>query len=130
MLKLSSLLAVVAVVLGVSAVACAAPTGGEETEGSGSALSTPAASAETIYGTLSGTDGANETLTLTCGDITAATTSDSYGSYRLTIKAGGRCHLQVGNMPAPGELVFVYSEPTLYDYAVTEVDGVTQIARH
>jgi len=127
MKKLASLFAVI---LGLSAVACGSATdGGEETDGSGSALSSPAAGAETIYGTLTGSDGPSAHLTLTCGAVTAEAHADSRGSYRVTINGGGRCHLQVGNMPAPGELVFVYDEPTLYDYEVTQVDGVTQISR-
>ena len=32
-------------------------------------------------------------------------------------------------MPAPGELVFVYDEPTRYDYEVTVVEGVARIER-
>ena len=35
----------------------------------------------------------------------------------------------LNNMPEPGELVFVYEEPTRYDYEVTAVDGVARIVR-
>ena len=94
----------------------------------GLALSS-AASAETLYGTLSGPAGPNARLLLTCDKVTAHAIADKAGSYRVTLNGHGRCRLQVNNMPAPGELVFVYEEPTRYDYEVTTVDGVARIER-
>ncbi len=94
----------------------------------GLALSS-AAGAETLYGTLSGPAGPNARLVITCDKASAHAIADKAGSYRLTVNGRGRCRLQVNNMPAPGELVFVYEEPTRYDYEVTAVDGVARIER-
>ena len=88
-----------------------------------------AAAAETIYGTLTGPAGPNGRLVITCGQTAAHAIADKAGSYRLTVNGHGRCRLQVDNMPPPGELVFVYEEPTRYDYEVTVVDGIARIAR-
>ena len=96
--------------------------------GACAALST-AAAAETIYGTLTGPGGPHARLVITCGRASAHAEADYAGSYRLTIDGRGRCHLQVNNMPAPGELVFVYDEPTRYDYEVIVVEGVARIER-
>jgi hypothetical protein len=87
------------------------------------------AAAETIYGTLTGPAGPNGRLTLTCERGAASAVADRSGSYRLTVAGRGRCHLRVNNMPPPGELVFVYDEPTRYDYEVTVVGGVARIER-
>ena len=87
------------------------------------------AAAETIYGTLSGAAGANARLVITCEKAAAHAIADKAGSYHLTVNGRGRCRLQVDNMPAPGELVFVYEEPTRYDYEVILVDGVARIER-
>ena len=92
------------------------------------ALSTPAA-AETLYGTLTGPGGPNAKLLLTCERVAARAVADNAGSYRITVNGHGRCHLQVNNMPAPGELVFVYEDPTRYDYEVTVVSGAAHIER-
>lgn len=89
----------------------------------------PGASAETIYGTLTGPSGPNGRLVITCDKAAAHAVADKAGSYRLTVNGRGRCHLQVNNMPPPGELVFVYEEPTRYDYEVTAVDGIARISR-
>lgn len=94
----------------------------------GLALSS-AASAETLYGTLSGPAGPNARLVLTCDKVAAHAIADKSGSYRVTVAGHGRCRLRVNNMPEPGELVFVYEEPTRYDYEVTAVDGVARIER-
>jgi hypothetical protein len=94
-------------------------------------LGAPAA-AETIYGTLAGNGGpARAHLVLTCGGVSAETDTDAHGSYRLTIGAKGRCQLQisVGNAQAPSELVFVYDEPTRYDYEVQTGAGSAHIVR-
>ena len=88
-----------------------------------------AASAETLYGTLTGPGGPNAKLLLTCERVVARAAADNAGSYRITVNGRGRCHLQVNNMPPPGELVFVYEEPTRYDYEVTVVDGIARITR-
>lgn len=88
-----------------------------------------AAAAETLYGTLTGPAGPHAQLVITCDRTTARAAADNAGSYRLTIAARGRCRLLVNNMPAPGELVFVYDEPTRYDYEVSLVNGVTHIER-
>ena len=85
--------------------------------------------ADTIYGTLTGPAGPRSTLTLTCEHAVASAVADSSGSYRVTIAGRGRCYLRVDNMPAPGELVFLYEEPTRYDYEVTKAGGVTHIER-
>ena len=90
---------------------------------------TSAAAAETIYGTLTGPAGPNGRLVITCEKASAHAIADKAGSYRLTVNGRGRCHLQVNNMPPPGELVFVYEDPTRYDYEVTAVDGVARISR-
>jgi hypothetical protein len=66
---------------------------------------------------------------ITCDRATAQAMADNAGSYRLTVNGHGRCHLQVNNMPPPGELVFIYDEPTRYDYEVSVVDGVAHIER-
>lgn len=87
------------------------------------------AAADTIFGTLTGPDGANATLVLACERAVADATADKSGSYRITVNGRGRCHLRVNNMPQPGELVFLYDEPTRYDYQVTKVGGVTRIER-
>jgi hypothetical protein len=93
------------------------------------ALSTGAA-AEAIFGTLTGPAGPNSPLVLTCDKATARVVATGAGSYRLTVAGRGRCRLQVGNMPLPGELVFVYPEATRYDYEVTTAaHGVTHIER-
>jgi len=130
---MKTLASLLAVVLGFSAVACAsAADGGEDVDGSGSALSSTApapAADEVIFGTLTGSNGPNAHLTLTCGAAIGQADADSHGSFRVFVKGGGRCHLQVNDMAAPGELMFVYDEPTRYDYEVTKVDGVTQISR-
>ena len=88
-----------------------------------------AAAAETLYGTLTGPAGPNARLAITCDKAAAHAIADKAGSYRLTVNGRGRCHLQVNNMPPPGELVFVYEEPTRYDYEVTAVDGIARISR-
>jgi hypothetical protein len=88
-----------------------------------------AAAANTIYGTLTGPDGPNASLVLACERATATANADKAGSYRLTVNDRGRCHLRVNNMPAPGELVFVYEDATRYDYEVTKAGGVTRISR-
>lgn len=89
--------------------------------------------AETIYGTLtSSNSGAplSADLRLNCGNVSAQASADSHGSYRLTVAARGRCYLMVGNMPAPGELVFVYEEPTRYDFAVQKSGNIiTSLSR-
>jgi hypothetical protein len=85
--------------------------------------------ADTIYGTLTGPEGPNATLVLACERAEASASADKSGSYRITVNGRGRCHLRVNSMPAPGELVFVYYEPTRYDYEVTKVGGVTHIER-
>jgi len=96
----------------------------------GACVAVPAgADAETIYGTLTGPGGANARLTLACERASASTVADASGSYRLTVAGRGRCHLRINNMPEPGELVFVYDEPTRYDYEVSKVGGVTRIER-
>lgn len=87
------------------------------------------AAAETLFGTLSGRAGAKATLQLTCDRAVAHAAADAAGSYRITVAGRGRCHLQVGNMPPPGELVFVYAEPTRYDYEVSTVNGLAHIER-
>jgi hypothetical protein len=87
------------------------------------------ASADTIFGTLTGPDGPNATLALACEHAVANANADRYGSYRITVAGRGRCHLRVNGMPAPGELVFLYDEPTRYDYEVSKVGGVTRIER-
>jgi hypothetical protein len=92
------------------------------------ALSTGAA-AETLYGTLTGPGGPNARLLITCERTAARALADNAGSYRITVNGHGRCHLQVNNMPAPGELVFVYEDPTRYDYEVTVVNGLAHIER-
>ena len=89
----------------------------------------PAAAAETLYGTLTGPAGPNARLVITCDKAAAHAIADKAGSYRITVNGHGRCHLQVNNMPPPGELVFVYEEPTRYDYEVTAVDGIARISR-
>ena len=94
----------------------------------GLALSS-AAAAETLYGTLSGPAGPNARLVITCDKAAAHAIADKSGSYRLTVNGHGRCRLQVNNMPPPGELVFVYEEPTRYDYEVDVVDGIARIER-
>jgi hypothetical protein len=88
-----------------------------------------AAAAETLYGTLTGPAGPNARLVITCDKATAHAIADKAGSYRLTVNGHGRCRLQVDNMPPPGELVFVYEDPTRYDYEVTVVDGIARISR-
>jgi hypothetical protein len=115
--------------LAFSAVACASG-GGEDVDGSGEAETVgDAKTKDTIVGTLSGPGGANAHLTLTCKGATVEANADVRGSYRLTIAGSGRCYLQVNDMPAPGQLVFLYDEATIYDYEVSKVDGVTQISR-
>ncbi len=94
----------------------------------GIALCAPAW-AETLYGTLTGPGGPNGRLVLTCDRAVARAVADAAGSYRITVNGRGRCHLQVNNMPPPGELVFVYEEPTRYDYEVTAVGGAARIER-
>lgn len=88
-----------------------------------------ASAANTIYGTLTGPEGPDASLVLACERATASARADKAGSYRLTVNDRGRCHLRVNNMPAPGELVFVYEEATRYDYEVTTAGGVTRISR-
>ena len=88
-----------------------------------------AAAAETLYGTLTGPAGPNARLVITCDKAAAHAIADKAGSYRLTVNGRGRCRLQVDNMPPPGELVFVYEDPTRYDYEVTAVDGIARISR-
>ncbi len=88
-----------------------------------------AAAAETLYGTLTGPGGPNAKLLIACDRAAARAVADNAGSYRITVNGHGRCHLQVNNMPPPGELVFVYEEPTRYDYEVTVVNGVAHIER-
>ena len=85
--------------------------------------------ANIIYGTLTGPDGLNASLVLACDRATVTANADKAGSYRLTVNDRGRCHLRVNNMPAPGELVFVYEDATRYDYEVTKAGGVTRISR-
>jgi len=85
--------------------------------------------AETLYGTLTGPGGPRAALQLTCDRAVARAVADAAGSYRITVAGRGRCHLLVGNMAAPGELVFVYDEPTRYDYEVHAVGGVARIER-
>ena len=87
------------------------------------------AAAETLYGTLTGPGGPNGRLVLTCERASARAVADAAGSYRITVNGRGRCRLQVNNMPPPGELVFVYEDPTRYDYEVTVVNGVARIER-
>ncbi len=94
----------------------------------GACVASPAA-AETLYGTLTGPGGPNGRLVLTCERVSAHAVADAAGSYRITVNARGRCHLQVNNMPPPGELVFVYEEPTRYDYEVSAVNGIAHIER-
>jgi hypothetical protein len=88
-----------------------------------------AAAAETLYGTLTGPGGPHAKLLITCERIVARAVADNAGSYRITVNGRGRCHLQVNDMPAPGELVFVYEDPTRYDYEVTVVNGLAHIER-
>jgi len=92
------------------------------------ALSSGAA-AQTLYGTLTGPGGPNAKLLITCDRVAARAVADNAGSYRITVNGRGRCHLQVNNMPPPGELVFVYEDPTRYDYEVTVVSGFAHIER-
>ena len=87
------------------------------------------AHAETLFGTLSGPAGPGATLQLTCDRAVAHSQADAAGSYRITVAGRGRCHLQVGSMPPPGELVFVYEDATRYDYEVRTVNGLTRIER-
>ena len=91
-------------------------------------LPAPAA-AETLFGTLSGPGGPNAKLQLTCDRAVAHSAADAAGSYRITVAGRGRCRLQVGNMPPPGELVFVYEDATRYDYEVSVVNGLAHIER-
>lgn len=96
----------------------------------GASIALPAtAAADTIFGTLTGPDGPNAMLVLACDHATANASADRSGSYRVTVNDRGRCHLRINNMPAPGELVFLYDEPTRYDYEVTKAGGVTHIER-
>ena len=92
-------------------------------------VASSAAAAETLYGTLTGPAGPNARLAITCDKAAAHAIADQAGSYRITVNGHGRCRLQVNNMPPPGELVFVYEEPTRYDYEVTAVDGIARISR-
>lgn len=94
------------------------------------AASAVPATAETIYGSLTGPGGpVRGHLMLTCNNQVAQTDADERGSYRLTIAARGRCWLRVNDMQSPGELVFVYEEPTRYDYQVRIESGTTRIVR-
>ena len=86
------------------------------------------AAAEPIYGTLTGPAGPNSTLTVTCGNVTASVQADRSGSYRLNVKARGRCTLRIGDMQQD-ERIVIYDQPTRYDYEVTKVNGRTQIER-
>ena len=85
-------------------------------------LTAASAVSQTIYGTISEGNNRplrNQNLKLTCEGGTAQATTDEKGSYRLTVRAApGRCRLEVGKMHV--ETVFLYQEPTRYDYEVKD----------
>ena len=86
----------------------------------------PAAFAETIYGTLSGPEGPNRKLMVVCGNVAQNGQADKSGSYRLTVKARGRCVLRIQDVQQDLPIV-LYEQPTRYDYEVTKVGNVFRV---
>lgn len=92
-----------------------------------------AASAAEIHGTVSEngkTLGKGVAVKLACGDATAATATDEFGSYSVKTAAAGDCKLTVEHKGAsPSLKVTVYEKPSRYDVEIKEADGKVILSR-
>lgn len=63
-------------------------------------------------------------VTLTCGEATAETTTDSKGSFRLSVKGEGKCRVAVNyEDQTPGLDVVVFDKPARYRLVLEQKDG-------
>ncbi len=66
----------------------------------------------------------NAELRLKCGTETASAKTDSTGSFRLTVKGGGKCQLSVVREKlTPTIDVVVFDKPAQYHLLLEEKDG-------
>jgi len=83
-----------------------------------------------IYGTISanGKPLANEPVSITCDNETPdPKPSDAYGSYRIFVRAPGRCKLTVRGLE--GVEVRSYAGPVRYDFEIRTQGGKTFLQR-
>jgi hypothetical protein len=63
-------------------------------------------------------------ITLTCGEASAEATTDTKGSFRLTVKGEGKCRVSVTYQgQAAGVDVVVFEKPARYRLVLEQEDG-------